>query len=251
MNALIRAEFRKLVTTRLWWLLLIVAGVLTAVATSAAIGFAEPGPLGLDTAGGQRIVLAQGSAASPIVAILGIIAVTGEFGHQTATPTFLATPRRGRVVLAKLITYAVVGIAYGAACTGLVLAIALPWLSAKGVDYTLSAGETARSLVGVGAALALYAVVGVGVGALVRNQIAAVVGLVVYLFIVGPILSGVQATSGVAKFQPWQASNSLTRLQPSENAVMLTQLQGGLTLVAWAILLAWLGTRLTIRRDIT
>jgi ABC-2 type transport system permease protein len=196
-------------------------------------------------------VLAQASVASLIIAILGVIAMTGEFGHQTATPTFLATPRRGRVVLAKLLTYAVVGLGYASACTGLVLAVALPWLAAKGVSYSLTASDTARSLAGVGAQVAIYAVFGVAVGALVRNQIAAVVGLVVYLFVVGPILSGIPATSQAAKFQPWQAGNALARLQPSENAVMLPQLYGGLVLIGWAVLLAALGTRLAVRRDIT
>jgi hypothetical protein len=94
MSALVRSEVRKLATTKLWLWLLLLALVLTIVGTSAAVAFAEPGPLGLDTRAGQRIVLGQGSIASLIIAILGIIAMTGEFGHQTATPTFVA-PRAG------------------------------------------------------------------------------------------------------------------------------------------------------------
>lgn len=251
MNALIRAEVRKLATTNLWWLMLLLALALTAAATSAAVAFAEPGPLGLNTLAGQRVVIGEGIVASIIIAILGIIAVTGEFGHQTATPTFLATPQRGRVVFAKLVTYAAVGVAYAVACTGMVLVAALPWLAAKGVPYSLSATDTARSLAGVVADVAIYGALGVAVGALVRNQITAVVGLVIYLFVVGPILSGIPATSEIAKFQPTQAGNALSRLQPSENAVMLTQVQGGLVLIGWAVLLAILGTRLAVRRDVT
>lgn len=251
MSALIRAELRKLATTNLWWLLLLLSVALTGITTSAAVSFAEPGPMALDTPAGQRVVIAQGSVALLLMAVLGIIAMTGEYGHQTATPTFLATPKRGRVVVAKLVTYAVVGVAYAAACIGTALIVGLPWLAAKDVSYVLSATDTARSLAGIGTEVALFAVLGVALGALIRNQIAAVVSLVVYLFFIGPILSGVDATSEFAKFQPWQAGNALARLRPSENAMMLTQWEGGLVLVGWVALLAALATRLTARRDIT
>ncbi|MGH3852027.1 MAG: hypothetical protein ACRDR6_00710 [Pseudonocardiaceae bacterium] len=59
--------------------------------------------------------------------------MTAEFRHLTATPTFPGHPRRGRVVAAKLITYTVVGLGFGLACLVLAIAIALPWLSAKGI----------------------------------------------------------------------------------------------------------------------
>jgi ABC-2 type transport system permease protein len=144
-TGLVRAELRKLTTTRLWLWMLMLGLAMTGATTSAAIGFAEPGPLGLQTAAGQRTVFAQATATLVVIGILGIVAVTGEFTHQTATPTFLATPRRGRVVAAKLITYAAAGLAYAAACTSVVLAVALPWLAAKNVDVVLSAGSPSRS----------------------------------------------------------------------------------------------------------
>jgi hypothetical protein len=250
MTALLRGEFRKLTTSRLWLWMLILGLAMVGGTTSAAIGFAEPGPLGLDTAAGQRTVFAQATATLVVVGILGIIAVTGEFVHQTATPTYLATPRRSRVVVAKLITYAVVGVAYAAVCTGVLLAVALPWLAAKHVDVVLSGADLARTLGGVGLEVALYAVLGVAVGSLVRNQIAAIVGFVVYIFVIGPILTGVKATSEVAQYLPYQAGNALGRLTSSTDAAMLDQTTGGLVLLAWALLLAALATRTTLRRDI-
>jgi ABC-2 type transport system permease protein len=250
-TALVRAELRKLTTTRLWLWMLVLGLAMVGGTTSAAIGFAEPGPLGLDTAAGQRTVFAQAAATLVVVGILGIIAVTGEFAHQTATPTFLATPRRGRVVVAKLVTYAVAGLGYAAACTVVLLAVALPWLAAKHVDIVLSGTDLARTLGGVGIEVALYAVLGVAVGCLMRNQIAAIVGFVVYIFVVGPILSGVEATSEVAQYLPYQAGNALGRLTSSVDAAMLGQAAGGLVLLAWALAFAALGTRVAIRRDIT
>ncbi|MEO6712334.1 MAG: hypothetical protein ABIM89_02765 [Mycobacteriales bacterium] len=251
MTALLRAELRKLTTTWLWLWMLVLGLAMTGATTSAAIGFAEPGPLGLESAAGQRTVFAQASAALLVAGILGIVAVTGEFTHRTATPTFLATPRRGRVVLAKLLTYATAGLLYAAACTAVVLAVALPWLAAKGVDLVLPGTDLARTLVGVALEVALYAVLGVGLGCLVRNHIAAIVGFVVYLFVLGPILSGVRATSEVAQYLPYQAGNALGRLTSSVHAEILGQAAGGLVLLAWALAFAALGTRVAIRRDIT
>jgi len=250
-TALVRAELRKLTTTRLWLWMLVLGLAMTGATTSAAIGFAEPGPLGLQTAAGQRTVFAQATATLVVVGILGIVAVTGEFAHQTATPTFLATPRRGRVVAAKLLTYAAAGLGYAAACTLVVLAVSLPWLAAKNVDVVVSGSDLARTLGGVAIEVALYAVLGVGVGCLMRNQIAAIVGFVVYIFVVGPILSGVAATSEVAQYLPYQAGNALGRLTSSVDAAMLGQVAGGLMLLAWALAFAALGTRVAVRRDVT
>jgi hypothetical protein len=250
-TALVRAELRKLTTSRLWVWMLALSVAMTGGTTSAAIGFAEPGPLGLDTAAGQRTIFAQSQASLVVVGILGIIAVTGEFAHQTATPTFLATPRRGRVMVAKLLTYAAAGVVYAAACSLVVLAVALPWLAAKDVDVVLSGDDLARTLVGVGVEVALYAVLGVAVGCLMRNQIAAIVGFVVYVFVIGPILTGVQATSAVAQYLPYQAGNALSRLTSSVDAEMLGQVSGGVVLLAWSVVLAAIGTRIAIRQDIS
>jgi ABC-2 type transport system permease protein len=250
-TALVRAELLKLTTTRLWLWMLVLGLAMTGATTSAAIGFAEPGPLGLQTAAGQRTVFAQGTATLVVSGILGIVAVTGEFTHQTATPTFLATPRRGRVVVAKLLTYAAAGLGYAAACTAVVVAVALPWLAAKDVAVVLSGTDLARTLGGVALEVALYAVLGIGLGCLMRNQIAAIVGFVVYIFVLGPILTGVHATSEVAQYLPYQAGNALGRLTSSVDAAMLGQATGGLVLLAWALAFAALGTRVAIRRDIT
>lgn len=251
MKALVRAELRKLTTTKLWLWMLILGLAMTGGTTSAAIGFAEPGPLGLDTVADQRTVFAQATVTLVVVGILGIIAVTGEFVHQTATPTFLMVPRRGKVVVAKLLTYPAAGLSYATACTAVVLAVAVPWLAAKDVDVALTGTDLARTLVGVVLEVALYAVLGVAIGCLVRNQIAAIVGFVVYIFVIGPILTGVQATSDVAQYLPYQAGNALGRLTSSTDVAMLGQTAGGLVLLVWALAFAVVGTRVAVRRDIT
>src|SRR6266487_3252330 len=140
MIRLIQAEFGKLFTTKLWLWLLLGALELTALAVSLTIGFngqtGNPSPL-LSTPEGQRNLFSSAAASTVWALILGIIGVTGEFRHQTVTPTFLATPHRGRVVIAKLIAYAITGIGYGIATIALAIAIALPWTSAKDIHLSL------------------------------------------------------------------------------------------------------------------
>jgi ABC-2 type transport system permease protein len=132
-----------------------------------------------------------------------------------------------------------------------VMATTLPWLAAKDVEVVLNGTDLARTLVGVAIEVALYAVLGVAIGCLVRNQIAAIVGFVVYIFVIGPILTGVHATSDVAQYLPYQAGNALGRLTSSTDVAMLGQTAGGLTLLVWALAFAIIGTRVAVRRDIT
>src|SRR5262245_13213937 len=187
MIRLVQGEVRKLFTTLLWLWMLLGSFALTAIFMSVTLGLdgaeGNPNPP-LATDVGQRNLFGIAGAASVFVLILGIIAITGEFRHQTVTPTFLNTPHRGRVVISKLVTYVLVGLGYGIAVVLLAIAIALPWLSAKDIDVSLTGNGIPGTLVGVIAGLGLYALLGVGVGALIRNQIAAVVGAVVYLVIV-------------------------------------------------------------------
>jgi len=114
MTRLIAGEFHKLFTTRLWLWLLLAAVATTALYVSLDIAFADDPDTWtypLSTEEGQRTLLAIGAGVAPLVAI----GLTGEFRHRTATATFLATPHRGRVVAAKLVTYALVGVGYALA----------------------------------------------------------------------------------------------------------------------------------------
>jgi hypothetical protein len=199
---------------------------------------------------GQRNLFSSAAAAGIFGLILGIIGVTGEFRHQTVTPTFLATPHRGRVVIAKLIGYALTGIGYGIATIVLAIAIALPWLSAKNVDVSLGSNGIPGTLVGVAAGVAVYTLLGVGLGALIRNQIAAVVGALVYLFVVEGLVGNLPTIRDYYKWFPGGANAALTgSSQP--NLTLLQPYQGGLLLVAYGLVFAILGTWLAVRRDVT
>jgi ABC-type transport system involved in multi-copper enzyme maturation permease subunit len=253
MVRLVRAEFVKLFTTWLWLWLLIASVGLTVLYASLAIVFADnpsnPTPP-LSSAAGQRTIFSVGQGAATLVAVLGAIGLSGEFRHHTVTPTFLATPTRGRVVVAKLLTYFVVGIGYALVCIAASIAVAVPWLATKGITVDPFANNIPRTFAGVIAAAAVYALIGVGVAALVRDQVASVTGLLVYLFIVEPLVIRVPSLHDAVRYLPGPATNALTQVAQS-NQHYLQPWQGGLVLAGYGLLLAVTGTLLAVRRDIT
>lgn len=253
MRHLVVAEYQKLASTRLWLGLLLAAAAITALYVGLQIAFtadADTWTMPLHTLEGQRTLLASAaSAAAPLVAVLGAIGITGEFRHRTATATFLATPHRDRVVIAKLITYASVGTGFAAVSVSVALAIAWPWLAADGIQLQIGDGGNLTTLAGVLAAGGIFGLLGVGVGALVRDQAAAVAGSLVYLFVVEPILTSIGALERWTSYLPGPARAALTGTVISTRT-FLDASTGGLVLLAYAVVLAVAGTVLTGRRDI-
>jgi ABC-2 type transport system permease protein len=146
--ALVRSELRKVTSTRLWWGLLIGVVIYTAIQSGANAALAgqdpgagQPRTPALDTAQAIRTVYA-GSAfqgAYIFAMILGITGMTGEYRYQTLTPTFLATPRRPRVVVAKMLAHLVVGIGYGMAAV--LVAVFVTFLVEPLATFILSAND--------------------------------------------------------------------------------------------------------------
>jgi ABC-2 type transport system permease protein len=254
MPRLVAAEFHKLLTTRLWLWLLLGSMAITALYAGLNIAFSEDPDtwtLPLSTPEGQQTLFAVAAGgAGPLAAVLGAIGLTGEFRHRTATATFLATPHRGRVVVAKLVTYGLVGVGYGLACLGVVVAIALPWLAAKEIDVSLTAHGLPGTMAGVVTAVAVYGLIGVGLGALLREQVATVVGLLIYLYVVEPILTRIPALEGWTMYLPGPAHSALTGVNLT-NQEFLEPWQGGIALAAYSMAFAVAGTFLAVRRDVT
>ncbi|WP_433003373.1 hypothetical protein [Kribbella sp. CA-294648] len=254
MVRLIRGEFAKLLSTRLWLWLLLATMALTALFASLNIAFNDdPDTLAppLASAAGQRLLFGTAAGgAQTLVAVLAAIGMTGEYRHRTATTTFLTTPHRSQVVAAKLITYALTGGAYGIACVAVVTAIAWPWLTALGIDPTLTGNGIPATVAGVIAAVTAFAVLGVGLGALLRDQVAAVVGLLVYLFVAEPIVTRISALQDWAVYLPGPSASALTQITLTDQD-FLAPWQGGAVLVAYGLVVAAAGLWRTVRVDLT
>jgi ABC-2 type transport system permease protein len=251
MIRLIRAEFTKLATTRLIYgvaAVMAAFAVLTVVVNVTIAGQQGNPPLSADS----FAMFVAAPTTHPLLAgaalLLGILGMAGEFRHQTVTQTFLVTPDRGRVVAAKLVAYPLVGIALALATLAVTAAVAAGWLAAKGITPSLPDARLGRM---VGVALlgpALCGLVGVGVAALVRNQVAALVGVAVWVLVVEGLLLNLLHAPSIGKWLPSAAAKAALG---SPGGAQLSRLGGTLLLAGYALALALAGTRLVVRRDIT
>ena len=247
MIRLVRAELTKLATTRL------IYGMAAAMAAFAVLTVAAnildrqgAPPLAADSL--PVLVAAPVTLLSGAALLLGIVGMAGEFRHQTVTQTFLVTPDRGRVVTAKLVAYPLAGIALALTILAFTAAVATGWLAAKGITPSLFNARLGRVLLGAVLAAGLCGLVGVGVAALVRNQVAALVGVAVWVLLVeGLLMSLLNAPSSLAKWLPSAAAAALT----NPGGAPLSRLAGTLLLAGYGLALALAGTRLVVRRDIT
>ena len=254
MTALVRAEWTKLFTTRVWIGLLAGACVMAGGFAALLTGLAgqEGGPPPVGSPDYEALALAVASNAAVFALILGIIGMTQEFRHRTATPTFLTTPKRGRVVVAKLVAYALAAVPFALAAVAVTVAVVVVYAGARGAAPSLS-GENAEVLLSAGLAIVVYAVIGVGLGALLRNQVGAIVGALVYLYVVEPLLSAFSATAAVYKWLPGGALEAMTTTFRGPQAIapdLLERWQGGLLLLGYGLVAALVGTLLSVRRDV-
>ena len=255
MTALVRAEWTKLFSTRVWIGLLLGSCALATLGTVLTTVFAgepaQPGQPPLPAVGDplyERVVLASPGEAAVLFLILGILGMTQEYRHRTATPTFLTTPRRGRVVLAKLLAYALAAVPLALVVTAVNAVVVLVAAGARGTAPSLSDADNLEVLARAGLVLVVYAVLGVGLGALLRNQVGAIVGALVYLFVVEGLVQFVPASRDLYRWLPGGAADAvLPTVQPVE---LLEPWQGGLLLLGYGLLAAVLGTFLTVRRDV-
>jgi len=265
MSGLLRSELRKIFTTRLWWGLLIGLVVTWAllsllqglIAGQSTGGGAAPLP-GLDNPATVRSVYTGGLDYARIFALaFGIIAMAGEYRQQTITATVLGSPRRSRVVVSKVAGVALTGLGYGVVGVVTGLLVGVPIILARHGALHLTSDDVPRALVAAAAAVALWAVVGLGVGTLIRNQIVALLVAIGVAWIAEPLLAvGLNAAHAgkVAQYLPSMATSALTSPETSQGGVVVTILPwwaGALVLIGYAVVSGGLGAALTLRRDIS
>lgn len=201
---LLVAEIRKLTTVRTTWIITAV-GVLLVVLGSSFMLF-ETEFSGEFTGTDAQIAAAvdQVGGMSVVVLVVGLLVMTTEFRHQTIGRTLQITPSRTRVMLAKLGAGALYGLAFFLA--GLVAIAGLVALAGVGHELALGAATAEAAWHGpVG--LALTAVFGVAVGALLRNQVVAITVSLIYVMLVETLVN--QFAPSIARWMPFQALNAL------------------------------------------
>lgn len=245
MRRLIRSEFRKLTTTKMPFAFL---GVLVGIAAiNAAIVIAGTDMDGsktfISTADDQQSLVAFAANGFVLAALFGAIAVAREYGHHTVVPTFLASPRRHRAVGAQLFTVAVGGAVLS--LVGAALTIGAVTLTLPTTDYSLliSGGTIARLLAAAAFAGASGALLGAGIGAVVRTIGGAVTGTTIALIIAPPLV--VQLSRDAEPWMPNGLANQLSGV--AGNLSTAAAIAG---LLAWALVPAGIGLLTVERRDI-
>jgi ABC-type transport system involved in multi-copper enzyme maturation permease subunit len=245
MKRLIRSEFRKLTSTKMPLAFIAVLVVIAALNAFAVISGTDMdgSKAFISTEADQQSLMAFAFNAFMGSGLFGAIAVAREYGHHTVVPTFLASPRRHRAVLAQLAAVALGGAVLsliGVGLTVIAIAVSLPTTE---YGFLVSAGNVAQVVAASAFAGATGAVLGAGIGAIVRN-VGGSVTLAVFTFMVAPPLV-VQLASDTASWMPANLANVLSGTvddisQPAAIAAM----------VAWAAVPALIGLLTVQRRDV-
>jgi ABC-2 type transport system permease protein len=201
----LRAEFRRVASTRLWWALLVPVVVLAAVVNLFG------GLLG-GAVGDLPVLLASVAFTLTLVAVFagvyGTVTAAGEFRHRTVTTAYLAAGGRGRVLVGKLVAAAAVGAVY--ALAGAVVGTAAG-LAGQRAGRMPPLGEL-LAVTGIGVAVAaLWGVIGAALGVVLANQVGALVALLVYLQVGELVLAAALNNAGsraAARLTPYLPGNA-------------------------------------------
>jgi ABC-type transport system involved in multi-copper enzyme maturation permease subunit len=241
---LVRAEVLKLRTTRLllWLALLIVGLELLVISLDVANNTIDE----LGQAHNQRDYVGIAAVSALISLILGIVASSGEYAHGTISHTFLVTPVRERVVAAKLGSAALAGAALAVFSAAFAWGFTALLLSARSVPLHLGSRIALYLLLGTIGAGAITGALGVGLGAVLRRQTAAVVLALVWLLVAEPLL----AIGHVQKYAPGHAVAAV--VEAGANGSDVLSFWPGLALaLAYTAGFAILGGVVVKRADVT
>ncbi|MDR0991248.1 MAG: ABC transporter permease [Propionibacteriaceae bacterium] len=270
MIAAIVAEYRKYFSTRMWWVMLLIAfGYLALISAGMAFLF----DFALDQAEFGEIISSLFELAPVIYSmaasigylfplLVGVVSVTTEYRNQTITPTFLAEPRRWVVLLAKLISSVSLGLVYGVVSVlGCVLAGG-GTLKLLGYPMALGQSETWEMIGRSVLALVIWTIVGVGAGVLLKNQIAAIIVILAIVQFIEPMLQMIPAITGTSLkflgYLPGAAGEAIvgggmmTGMASSGGDNIILTMGGGISvLLAYGLICAVVGYFTTFRRDVS
>jgi ABC-type transport system involved in multi-copper enzyme maturation permease subunit len=202
----------------------------------------------LDSRSEQLMTFGRGEFLGALfAALLGALSITSEIRQGTIRPTFLGTPQRGRVVAAKVVASTLIGAGFGLAASALSAGVGTVALEVRGVDIQLDGGDHALLVAGGAGAAALWAAIGVGVGAVVRSQVPTVVGIAAWLLFVEGLLAGDALDLDVSRFAPGAAAEAISGQDPG---TLLAPWLGAIVLVVYVGAAVAAGWAATTRRDV-
>ena len=270
MTSLVRAEWLKLRTTAVPWVLATIAVLIDGLlvltifltrsdASDSGGGFGGGGGGVVSNAGyliphttqQLRNLVGSGLTADLLALLLGVLMITTEFRHKTITTSFLVTPRRPRLVAAKLLTAAVLGAVLALLMIGISLLAGGLTLVARGGSFSALLRQVPVVLPGMVLVFVLFAVLGVGVGSLVTNQVAAIIVVLGWFLIAENILVGL--VHSALRWVPTGAASaaaSVSRGRATDFG-LFSWWEGALLMLGYGLLFAVVGSLVLTRRDIS
>jgi ABC-2 type transport system permease protein len=262
MIRLARIEWLKLRTVRTGFGLLATSAALTVLFASLEASRAGNGKNGvapLFSASGLATVTTVTGWSMIFAAVLGVIVASGEFRHHTATLTYLATPDRRRVLVAKALAAAGAGAILGFGSALIATAVGLIFVAGHGYHVTLGTGTLVAHIAGAAVGAALFGAIGVGIGTLLRSQLAGVIGMFVWALVIESIIGGL--FTSIRPYLPYTAATTLAGIKLGGAAFGPAHgLSGGSALpfaaaaalvLGVAALLDVIAVRTTLRKDVT
>ena len=242
MITLVGVELLKLRTTRrslIGWVLT-VAALVALVATATAFTPAEPEATVTD-------VVSSAWIAAIIGLLYGIVAATNEWRHGTASVSFLVTPARWPVVVAKVLSSAIASVTLTILALALSLVIAIPVLDGRGLPVDVGS-ETWIEIGQIAAAAAMAGAFGSAIGSLIQAQVPALVVTVGWFLIAEPMVGVLSGLVGVGEVSDYLPASSFTAIDGTGN---VGQALGATFALGYIVVFGIAGVERTRRRDIT
>jgi ABC-2 type transport system permease protein len=251
-RALVHAELIKLRSTRMTLGLLLATLGLVVLTIAVNVPDVDDKFAALSLADGGLLAGTVGigfGVPMVLMALLGVLAVTQEFRYGTVTSTYLGEPRRTRVLVAKWLTLVLASVVLTTATLAVSVTLGIALIRSRNGDVTVAAQFWQMVAAGF-VVMAAYGAIGVAVGALVRNQIAAVVGVLVWMLAVEQIV--IPVFPAVGRWMPWGAANALLQLGPaiSLDGKLLPASVGGLVLAGYTASAVVLALLISPGRDV-
>lgn len=206
MRRQLRSELIKLTTTRTFYGLMAGAVVVVLLSTWSTLSSAGAATGELHT---QTFFFLASVNLGVFAVILGVRASTDEFRFGTIVGSVLADGHRGRLLAAKAAVAGIGAAVLAAVATTAMVGLALALTGAAGGALRITADDGA-AMVGLLAGSGLWAAIGVGVGAVLRHQVAAVVSVLVWLLVVENLGTGLLGAAG--RYLPGQAAHGLAQV---------------------------------------
>lgn len=232
----LRAESLKFLSVRTTWLFMAVTAAVVALAVIAqavtANGVDLPPVSDPET---QLMLFQSTSGLAPVIAVVfGTLGIATEVRHHTLAATLLAQPRRERVVAAMAIASLAAGAVLGLVAAATAVAGSFVVLVVGSTALVADTGRVTASVAGTTLAAGMAALLGLGIGGIVRNQAVAIGAALVVMLAVEPLLGAF--VPSLAPWLPSAIASTIAGATPDADPglVAAVALYGGYALAALA-----------------